>query len=79
MMFTVELKDSDKLKAGEAELELYLDRAALDDLVQQLSFLRVPGDHAHFMTPSWGGHELAEGVKRRGNTILHHLRISLIE
>ncbi|MCG8458518.1 MAG: Imm32 family immunity protein [Holophagales bacterium] len=79
MTFTVEIKDHDKLDTGAAELEIFLDRDALADLVKQLSFLEAPGDHAHFMTPAWGGNELSEEVRRRGNSILHHLRISLIE
>ena len=79
MTFTVELKDGDKLEEGGTELELFLDCTVLDDLVHQLSFLRTPGEHAHIMTPLWGGHELAENPNRRGNTIIHHLRVSLVD
>lgn len=77
--FTVEVKDANKLKEGEAEVELFLDREALTDLCTQLSFLHKVGDHAHFMTSSWGGHELTERVYRTGNSLIHHLRISLVD
>ena len=78
MTFTVEIKDADELPDGKAEVEVFVDREALADLQAQLSHLKSPGDHAHFMTPSWGGQELTEEPQRDGNTILNHLRVTLV-
>lgn len=79
MIFTPEIKDAAQLWEGTAEVEIFLDRKAFADLLQQLSLLKHPGDHAHFMTPSGGGQELTEQAQREGNTIVHHLRLSLVE
>ncbi len=76
MIFTVEIKASKQL--DHCEVELYLDREALDDLIHQLSFLRTQGDHAHFFTPSWGGMPLSDQKQRDENTLVHHLRIGLV-
>lgn len=76
MLFTVEIKGAEKL--DQCEVELYLDHEALSDLLKQLSFLKLDGDHAHFFTPSGGGNPLAESAHLPGNILVNHLRIELI-
>ena len=77
--FTVEIRDIELWRERKLEVELYLDRNALQDLLLQLSHLKKPGDHCHFMTPTWGGGELSEEPSVEGNTIADHLRITLVE
>lgn len=78
MEFTVEIKAAGEIAGGGSEVELFLDAEAMADLVQQLAYLKQPGDHAHFMTPSWGGNSLTEDGQREGNVLVHHLRITLV-
>lgn len=75
MLFTVEIKDGAGLKEGKTEVQLFLDKEALADLLQQLSFFKKKGDHAHFMTQSWGGGELSEDKQNPESTIINHLKI----
>jgi Immunity protein 32 len=75
MTFTVEIKSVDQ--PDRCEVELYLDREAVEDLIKQLSFLKSKGDHAHFFTPSWGGMPLTEGKQQEENTLVNHLRITV--
>lgn len=77
--FTVEIRDIELWQERKLEVELYLDRNALQDLLLQLGHLKEPGDHCHFMTPTWGGSELSEVPSVEGNTIADHLRITLVE
>jgi hypothetical protein len=79
MTFTIEIVDSSELAEGKAELELCLDQGALRDLITQLSFLKNAGDHAHFMTPAWGGTELTEEPQLANSILLNHLRITLVD
>lgn len=76
MIFTVEIKDVQQ--PDRCEVELYLSRKAVEDLVKQLSFLHSKGDHAHFFTPSWGGAPLTELKQKGENTLVNHLRITLV-
>ena len=75
MTFTVEIKAVDQ--PDRCEVEIYLDREAIDDLINQLSFLKAKGDHAHFFTPSWGGTPLTEIKQKEENILINHLRITL--
>jgi hypothetical protein len=75
MIFTVEIKSVEQ--PDRCEVELYLDREALDDLIKQLTFLKSVGDHAHFFTPSWGGAPLSESKQQEENTLVNHLRITV--
>ena len=79
MYFSVEIKSADEIYQGKAEVEIYIDRESMEDLLLQLSFLKEIGDHAHFMTPSWGGGELAENGYVSGNKNVNHMRITLVE
>jgi len=76
MTFTVEIKDVQQL--DHCEVELYLDQEAIEDLINQLSFLKSKGDHVHFFTPSWGGVPLTEQKHKEENTLINHLRITLV-
>lgn len=75
MTFTVEVKNAQQ--PDRCEVELYLDREAVEDLIRQLSFLKSKGDHAHFFTPSWGGTPLSDQKQNDENTLINHLRITL--
>jgi hypothetical protein len=77
--FSVEIRDVELWRERKLEVELYLDKHALQDLLQQLSHLKNPGDHCHFMTPTWGGSELSEEPLIEGNAIVDHLRVTLVE
>lgn len=76
MLFTVEIKGAEK--TDQCEVEIYLDREALADLLKQLAFLNSEGDHAHFFTQSWGGNPLTDSAHVPGNVLVNHLRIELI-
>lgn len=57
MKITVETR---RVPGGEKEdspdvVEIYFDNEGLAGLIEELSRLKEIGDHAHFMTPSWGG------------------------
>lgn len=74
MTFTAEIKGVQQPDC--CEVELYLDREAIDDLMKQLSFLNSKGAHAHFFTASWGGAPLTELKQKEGNTLVNHFRIT---
>jgi hypothetical protein len=76
MTFTVEVKNIQQ--PDRLELELYLDREALEDLLKQLTFLKAKGDHAHFFTASWGGMPLTELKQHEEHTLVNHLRVTLV-
>lgn len=78
MLFTVEVRDEEDLKKGEGVVEFFLDKESLVDLLKQLSFLKKEGDHAHFMTKSWGGSELTEVKQNPKGTIINHLKINFL-
>ncbi len=77
-MFTVEVRDIEGYKEKLSEVELYIDKEGLSDLIRQLSFLQQKGDHSHFMTPAWGGSELSAQGQGGDTTIINHLRITLV-
>lgn len=76
MTFTVEINDHQRL--DQCQVEVFLDRDALEDLVKQLGFLSESGDHAHFFTPAWGGNSLTEEVQNKGNLLVNHFKITLV-
>ena len=76
MSFTVELRHNGG--RDDREVELYLDRTALQSLVAQFAFLKELGDHLHFFTDAWGGHGLDETPAVEGTEIINHLRITLL-
>ena len=78
MRFSVEVRDIAQHEEQKTEVEIYLDKEGLEDLLRQLGFLKNPGDHCHFMTPAWGGHELTEDKSDAGNVLINHLRITLV-
>lgn len=79
MVFSVEVRDVDLWREGKLEVEIYLDKSALQDLLFQLNQLETAGDHCHFMAPAWGGNELSETPMIEGNVIANHLKITLVE
>ena len=52
-------------------VEIRLDDSGIDRLIHDLQSLRGLTSHLHFMTPSWGGGELAEAAAK-GEQV-HHL------
>ncbi|MCH6583390.1 MAG: immunity protein 32 [Proteobacteria bacterium] len=79
MKITVEIggyREPDKEKP--CEVEIYCDKEGLDYLIKELSKLNNLGDHAHFMTPSWGMDDLSEEKVVAENDLAHHLRLTLI-
>jgi hypothetical protein len=76
--FTVEIRDADQVERRGAQVEIYIDRASLEELLRDLRRLAEPGDHAHFMTPSWGGDMLSETPQVSTNAIVDHLKITLV-
>lgn len=61
------------------EVEIYCDKEGLEYLIKELSKLKNNGDHAHFMTPSWGMNDLSEDKFVAKNDLVHHLKLTLIE
>jgi hypothetical protein len=76
MTFTVEIKDVQR--PDRCEVELYLDDEAIRDLIEQLSFLKSQGDHAHFFTVAWGGTPLTDSKQKESNVLVNHLRITRV-
>ena len=79
MKITVEIggyREPDKEKP--CEVEIYCDKEGLDYLIKELSKLNNPGDHAHFMTPSWGMDDLSEKKVVTEYDLAHHLRLTLL-
>ena len=77
MRYTVEIRDIDV--PDRLEVEIYLDREGLADLLQQLGHLNEPGDHVHLMTATWGGLPLTKQKAVPENTLVNHLRVTLAE
>lgn len=80
MKITVETR---RAPGGEKEgspdvVEIYCDQEGLESLIMDLSRLKKPGDHAHFMTPSWGGYDLCEDKVLPINDLVHHLKLTLV-
>ncbi len=79
MKITVEIggyREPDKEKP--CEVEIYCDKEGLDYLIKELSKLHNTGDHAHFMTPSWGMDDLSEEKVVSKNDLAHHLKLTLV-
>ncbi|WP_133493085.1 Imm32 family immunity protein [Alcanivorax sp. 24] len=79
MYFSVEVKSADQISEGKSEVEIYINKESLEDLLLQLSFLKEAGDHAHFMSPSWGAGELSENPYVKKNQAINHLKITLVD
>lgn len=60
------------------ELEIFLDHEGLDLLMRKLQTVKDKGGHVHLMTPAWAGNELSEEIQRPGNTLINHVRVTLI-
>lgn len=60
------------------EVEIYCDKEGLDYLIKELSKLKKAGDHAHFMTPSWGMDDLNEDKLVAKNDLAHHLKLTMV-
>jgi hypothetical protein len=59
------------------QMRIYCDEEGLDVLLRELQILKTRGGHAHFMTPSWAGHELTEESHDPNAELIHHLLIVL--
>lgn len=79
MKITVEIKPtSESEKERPSQVEIYCDQEGLESLIMDLSRLKKPGDHSHFMTPSWGMDDLCEDKVEPKNDLVHHLEVILI-
>lgn len=80
MKITVETRCVPEAKIGDSAdvVEIYFDTEGLESLIEELSRLKEIGDHAHFMTPSWGGDELCEEKVLPINDLVHHLKLTLV-
>lgn len=67
-MMTVEINEKQQ------SVEIFVDAAGIDALIRSLTHMRGQRTHDHFMTPSWGGHELAEEV-HGANKLVNHLTV----
>jgi len=76
-MLTVEVKDASKIADGLSEAEIYCDEVGIAELKKAIAFLDSGETHVHFMTESWAGAELTEEAQGEGNTLLHHLKITM--
>lgn len=65
--------------AAVEEIELCIDRRALEYLVQQLQHLKYAGDHFHLFSDEWGTGELSLKTFMPNSVPAHHLRVTLVE
>lgn len=65
MSLSVELE-----RGSNPEVAISFDRGGIELLIKKLEYLRSHIGHLHLMTPSWGGHELAENVRGGESYIL---------
>jgi hypothetical protein len=56
-------------------VELHLDKTGLEDFIRFLTGLRDTQDHAHLMTPEWGGGELSSQQLNSESKTLNKLTI----
>lgn len=62
------------------EVEIYLDREGLNDLIARLSLIKDgKTEHIHLMTESWGLGDLSENKEKENNLLAHHLKIILTD
>lgn len=79
MLFTVELEKSIEHGVEEFEVQLWLDKDGLKELLLELSHLQEHCDQRHLFTDSWGNGPLTENKYIQTNILVNHLRITLIE
>jgi hypothetical protein len=60
------------------EIEIFCDSEGLDALIDQLQILKKHKGHIHLMTPSWAGNELTENKQIVENSLVHHVRVTLL-
>ena len=71
-MLTIELNEDGDV------VEIHGDThglASLRDIIERLLESPEQIDHAHLMTPAWGGNELSEDVQRESNSLVHHVKL----
>lgn len=74
-MISFELTNPNSL----GEMEIYLDKDGLADLIAQLKFLSDgKTDHVHLMAQSWGGDQLRETPIRRTSVAMKHVKLNLV-
>ncbi|MCW5958621.1 MAG: immunity protein 32 [Pyrinomonadaceae bacterium] len=62
------------------EVEIYLDREGLNDLIARLSLIKDgKTEHIHLMSESWGLGDLSENKEKENNLLAHHLKIILTD
>lgn len=63
-------------RAGQ-RIEIHVDSAGLDFLIQELQRLRdvATQDHAHLMTDDWGGSGLSDEKQNVNAELIHHVKI----
>lgn len=76
MTITAEIKDINT--PDKCEVEMYLDCDGLRELLNQLSCLKKRGDHLHFFTEQWGDGSLTSCLQGKNNTLVNHLRITMV-
>ena len=75
MSITVESESEDVV-------HIFADSQGLDSLIRDLTRLRDSsdkGDHVHFFSESWGGHDLAEERFLDKSSLVHHVKVHRIE
>jgi hypothetical protein len=77
-MLTIEVRDAEKARDGEAEVEIFCEQTGLSLLIHQLELLKRGSTHVHLMTPSWAGNELDETRCGKQTDLINHLRITLL-
>ena len=77
-MLTIEIRDAEKARDGQAEVEIFCDQEGLSLLLRQLEFLKKGPAHVHLMTPSWAGNELNETRLGKETVLINHLKITLL-
>ena len=74
-MISFELTNPNSL----GEMEIYLDKDGLAELLAQLKLLSDgKTDHFHMMAESWGGDQLRETPIQRTSMAMKHVKVKLV-
>lgn len=63
---------------GTGVLEIQIDRAAIDQLIKDLTALKDAGDHFHYFSEDWGGHNLTIDPHHPQSAPVHHIKITKV-
>lgn len=75
MAIAVEIRDPKE----STEIDIFLNDEEIHILIRDLEGLIGKDDHIHYMSPDWGGDDLATKARGPGALAVHHLCIARID